>query len=279
MRKYSIRTLELLDENYTGGGAVYDDTAVSGYYFHIYHGEQHYGGSGSPFYSALGLAYSNSLTGPWTKLGEVISPQAAWVNGGSNCQAEVGTGTLLVVGSYFYVYYTDTASGCTGYVQLAVARASISSVRAAVVAGPSAFPTSGPGTLFMKYTGSGTWNGDGVTDLANPQDGGGAFSTLLTLGSGEILEPNVRYDSYLGTYILAYSHSFTDVEISFATDGLAWGTPTVVVGGGTYPTNSIYYPSLFNTGGGDPQTLGQYFSVFYVEPFNSPSEGWSGTNL
>ena len=228
------------DENYAGGDAVYDDTAVSGYYFHLYHGEQHFGGSGSPSYSALGLAYSNSLTGPWTKLGEVLSPQSAWVNNGANCQADIGVGTLLVVGSYFYTYYPDTPTGCINGEQIAVARASFSAVRSAIEAG-QAF-TSGPGTLWMKYTGSGTWNGDGVTDLANPQNGGGAFVALATDFNGiGIYTPQVRYNSYLSQYVLAYSN-FDDIVLMTSSDGLTWGNPQNIVTGEAFRQTAIFTP-------------------------------------
>ena len=160
------------DQNYVGGGAVYYDSA-SGYLIQMYHGENWFGGSGGgPSYAALGLAYSTDFGNTWNKLGEVISPQSARVNGGVDCQADVGVGTLLVVGSYFYAYYTDTPTNC-GNLALAVARAPIATVIAAAEAGTPF--TSGIGTLFMKYTGSGTWNGDGVTDLANPQNGGGSI--------------------------------------------------------------------------------------------------------
>ena len=268
------------DQNYAGGGAVYDDTAVSGFYFHMYHGEQWFGGSGSPFYAALGLAYSNNLSGPWTKLGEVISPQSARVNGGTNCQAETGVGTLLVVGSYFYSYYTDTATGCVS-LGIAVARAPIAAVRAAVVAGTPF--TSGPGTLFMKYTGGGNWNGDGVTDLANPQNGGGAFTQIVTDSGGQgSYIPNVRYDSVSNSYIMVYiaGNSTSQINAQTSTDGLTWGNQqTLKSGGGGFGSSTqIYYPTLFNTSGGDPQTLGANFSVFYVQPFNPPG-GWANSSV
>jgi hypothetical protein len=265
------------DQNYAGGGAVYYDSA-SGYLIQLYHGEQWFGGSGSPFYAAHGLAYSTDFGSHWTKLGEVVSPQSARVNNGANCQSEIGTGTLLVVGSYLYDYFTDNATGCPGNLYLSVARAPIASVIAAAKSGTPF--TSGAGTLFMKYTGNGTWNGNGVTDLANPQNGGGASTQIgpTPLNGGVVLEPNVRYDSYLSKYLLCYSNDFTDIECSFSADGVtAWTAAQAIITGGSYSSNAIYYPTLFNTGGGDPQTLGQTFSVFYVEPlFNPP---WTNTNL
>ena len=270
------------DQNYVGGGAVYYDSA-SGYLIQLYHGEQWFGGSGSPFYAALGLAYSTDFGNNWHKLGEVISPQAARVNGGTNCQAEVGVGTLVPVGGYLYTYYTDTASDCTS-LGIAVARASISSVIAAATAGtPFA---SGAGTLFMKYTGSGTWTGNGVTDLANPQNGGGAFTQIASDPAGSSYIPNVRYDSYTNTYIMVYiivnsGNTTSQINAQTSTDGLSWSSPRTLVTGGTGfgGTNMIYYPTLLDTSGGDPQTLGQNFSVFYVQPFNQPGTGWANSGL
>lgn len=264
------------DQNYAGGGAIYYDSA-SGYLIQLYHGEQWFGGSGSPFYSTHGLAYSTDFGNHWTKLGEVVSPQSARVNGGAKCQAEIGTGTLLAIGSYLYDYFTDTGTGCS-HPYLSVARASITSVIAAAKAGTPF--TEGAGSLFMKYTGDGTWNGDGVTDLANPQNGGGASTRIgpTPLNGGDVLEPNVRYDSYLNNYLLCYSNNFIDIECSFSPDGItAWTSPQAVVTGGSESSNAIYYPTLLNTRGGDPQVLGQSFSVFYVAPFFNPT--WTKTKL
>ncbi len=258
------------DPNYAGGGAVYYDNAT-GILIGLYHGEYWYSppGNGSVFYSGHGLAYSTDLGVSWHKLGQIISPQTARAG---NCQVEVGTGTLLVVGSYFYDYYTDEATGCNGGdFNITVARASIASVIAAAQAGTPF--TSGAGTLFMKYTGNGTWSGNGVTDLANPAAGGGAFSDLLT--GNNYLEPNVRYDSFINKYVMTYSNLFASLEIRFSDDGLAWGSPQTIVSGGGFPPNGLYYPTLLNTSGGDPETLGSAFYVYYVDPFGD----WSQSNL
>jgi hypothetical protein len=241
------------DQNYIGGGPVYYDSS-SGYLIQMYHGENWNGcpGSCTASYAALGLAYSTDFGNNWHKLGEVISPQSTRVVSGATCQADVGIGTLLVVGSYFYAYYTDTPTGC-GNLGFTVARASVASVIAAAEAGTPF--TSGAGTLFMKYTGSGTWTGDGVTDLANPQNGGGAFSVLATDFNGYgIYVPQVRYNSYLSQYVLAYSN-FDDIVLMTSPDGLTWGNPqNIVTGYSGGPPNAAFYPSMFNTSGGDPQT-------------------------
>jgi hypothetical protein len=258
------------DQDYAGGGAVYLDSKT-GILIGLYHGEYWYNppGDGSVFYAGHGLAYSNDLGVTWKKLGQIVSPQTAR---SGNCQVDVGTGTLLVVGAYLYDYYVDEGSNCdTNNFNIAVARAPLSAVIAAAQAGTSF--TSGAGTLFMKYTGNGSWNGDGVTDLANPQNGGGAFAGLLTGNS--YFEPNVAYNSYLNQYVMTYSNSFASLEIRFSSDGLTWGSPTTIVSGGGEPPNGIYYPTLFNASGGDPETLGSTFSLYYVDPFGD----WSQSNL
>jgi hypothetical protein len=253
---------------------MYYDTA-SGYLIQLYHGEFWYNGSdeSEPFYSSHGLTYSTDFGNTWHKLGQVVSPQTTRT---SDCQAEVGAGTLLVVGSYLYDYYTDTSTGCSSP-YLAVARATISSVIAAAEAGTPF--TSGPGTLFMKYTGSGTWNGDGVTNLASPASGGGA-SVQITASSdgGILLEPNVRYNSYLNKYLLVYANGLNtsnSIEAQWSTDGVTWTDTQVLISG----ADLAYYPSLLNTSGGDPQTLGQNFSVFYVSPLEYPGENLYSTAL
>lgn len=264
------------NQHYSAGQATYYDSG-SGYLIQLIHGEQHFCSpapcGGSPSYSALGLGYSTDFGNTWHLLGEVVSPQSAWTNGGTNCQADVSMGTLLVIGSYFYVYYDDTGTGCTPGEQLAVARAPISSVIAAAVAGTPF--TSGAGTLFMKYTGGGTWSGNGVTDLANPQNGGGAYAQISTDPNGQgVYMPSVRYSSYLNQYVLAYTN-FYDVVLQTSPDGLTWGNSQNIKTGGAVPPNAYFYSTLFNTSGGDPQVLGQNFSVFYVYPFGT----WSNSSL
>jgi hypothetical protein len=249
------------DHDYAGGSAVYYD-AGSGILIHLYHGEYWYhAGTYIPFYAGLGLVFSTDMGATWHKLGEVISPQAARAG---NCNPDVGAGTLVPVGGYLYAYYTDIATGCTGKDESAVARASISSVIAAAKAGKPF--TSGVGNLFQKYY-KGDFNEPGVTDLANPQKGGGAFTTLWTTGSdGWPSVMTVSYNSYLQQYVAAYVGGWrsgsSGLYLRFSTDGIVWGAPTEVV-----KDNAAFYPTLFNTSGGDPNVLGSRFYLYYVSPF------------
>lgn len=247
------------DHNYAGGGTVYYD-AGTGILIHMYHGEYSYPSGTGPFYAGLGLAFSTDLGTTWHKLGQVISPQAARTG---NCTIDVGAGTLVPVGGYFYAYYTDIGTGCAN-LGPAVARASISSVIAAAQAGTPF--TSGAGNLFQKYY-NGSFVQPGVSDLAKPQNGGGAFSSLWTSGSdGWPTFLNVRYDSYLLQYIAVYVGGWksgsSGVYLRFSSDGLTWGAPTEVVN-----DNAAFYPTLLNTSGGDPNALGSQFYLYYVTPF------------
>lgn len=258
------------DQNYAGGSAIYNDVA-DGILIMVYHGEFWYSPpSGSPFYASLGLAYSTDHGANWNKLGQIISPQTA--RSGS-CQVDTGVGTLLVVGSYFYVYYDDEGSGCdTSNFNVAVARAPISSVIAAAMAGTPF--TSGAGTLFMKYTGSGTWTGNGVTNLASPASGGGAFTPLFTGNSAWV--PTVVWDGAVNEYAMAYSAAWNGIGLRFSPDGLSWDAERLIVNsGGMTPPNAVFYPALLNTAGGDPENLGPQFYAYYVDPFGD----WTTSNL
>ncbi len=258
------------DQDYAGGGPVYYD-AKDNILIGMYHGEFHYNppGDGSVEYSSLGLAYSNDLGTNWNKLGEIITNQTTRTG---NCNADIGSGSLVAVGIYFYAYYTDTPSGC-GNSQVAVARALVTDVIAAAMAGTPF--TSGAGTLFMKYTGSGTWTGDGVSDLANPQNGGGAFTAILPYqGSTFFGFPTVAFNAYISQYVICYSNQFISIDCNLSADGVTnWGSPVTAVGGGGSPPNGLYYPTLLNPAGGDPQTLGPNFYVYYDDPFGN----WSNT--
>jgi hypothetical protein len=249
------------DHDYAAGGTVYYDLG-SGILIHMYHGEYWYhAGSAIPFYAGLGLAFSTDLGATWHKLGEVISPQAARAG---NCNPDIGPGTLVPAGGFLYAYYTDIRTGCAENNDPAVARASIKSVIAAVRAGKPF--TSGAGNLFQKYH-DGSFNEPGVTDLANPQKGGGAFSSLWTKGGdGWPSSMTVSYDGFLQQYIAAYvggwKSGHSAIYLRFSTDGLIWGAPTEVV-----KDNVAAYPTLLNTNGGDPNVLGSRFYLYYVSPF------------
>lgn len=257
-------------QNYAGGGVV---TLNGTTLVHIFHGEYWYSPpSGSPFYAGLGLAFSNDFGVTWNVLGQVISPQTTRTG---NCQVDTGVGTLvpLTIGGiqYLGIYYVDEGAGCNGGdFNIALAVGKVSDVMAAITANVPF--TSGPGTLFKKLSG-GSFSQNGVTDLANPAAGGGSFDSLTT--GNQFFTPNVAFDSYIGQYVMTYSNLFSDIEIRLSPDGINWsGAPTVIASGGT-PGNGLFYPTLFNTNGGDPMTLGQQFWVYYIDHFPT----WTSSDL
>lgn len=256
------------DQNYAGGGALYFD-AKSNLLLQLYHGEYWYSPtSGTPFYAGLGLAYSADHGTTWHKLGQVIAPQTARAN---NCQIDVGPGTLVSKGDgYLYVYYNDMGTNCSGF-QMATARAPLSALIAAAQAGAPF--TSGAGTVFKKYY-NGSFSQPGVTDLANPQNGGGAFSTIFPC-SGTCWDPNVAYVSTINQYAMVYDNGWNSINITFSQDGISnWNTTTTVTPAGN-PNNTYYYPTLLNTAGGNPLVLGSSFYIYYVNPFGD----WSVTRM
>jgi hypothetical protein len=186
---------------------------------------------------------------------------------------DVGGGTLLPVGDYLYTYYTDEGAGCNGNnFETALARAKISDVIAAAQAG---IPfTTGAGALWKKYY-NGDFTENGVTDLANPAAGGGAFTHLFVTSSGAWWN-TVAFDKVTSQFVMAYAAGWTGIAIRFSKDGITWSAPTQIVSGTEIEDGkSVYYPSLLNTDGGDPETLGSSFYVYYVSPFGD----WSKSSL
>jgi hypothetical protein len=87
--------------------------------------------------------------------------------------------------------------------------------------------------------------------------------------------PKVAYDSSVQKNVMAYMMGWSGIGLWFSTDGIAWSDATQIVGGRGNPPNAIFYPTLANTYGGDPNNLGSQFYVSYVDPFDD----WSQSNL
>lgn len=265
------------DQNYQGGGPFYYDSAT-GLMIMVYHGEYWYNPpSFTPFTSGLGLAVSSDLGRTWTRLGPIVLPniQRATLPGCFNPNFDVGGGSMVVRSDgYVYVYFVDTLNSDTPNCDFfaAVARAPLSSVIAAAQAGgrPS-------GTLFQKYY-MGSFSQPGVND-SNDADGGGLFSSIASF---LVYEPTVAFDSYLGQYVMAYDIPWTGSGLAFSPDGITWSNNQNVITGGTDPGggNAYLYNSMFNTpstGGGNPNTLGQSFYLYFTNPY--PSSSWASANL
>ncbi len=64
---------------------------------------------------------------------------------------------------------------------------------------------------------------------------------------------------------MAYSMgSMAGVGVRFSSDLLTWTAVTKVIAAGP-----VYYATVMNAAGPDPQTLGPSFDIFYVDPFDS----------
>lgn len=301
------------DQNYASGSAVYWD-AADGILFHMYHGEYWYnfcvggsnpgtacysnaqctgggsctgGATGSPFYAALGMAYSTdchqtpTTSCHWTKMGEVITPQA--LRSGV-CQVDTGVGSLLDKGDGFlYAYYVDMTTAC-GDFEIAVARAAISDL-VGIVHGTQSIT----GSTFQKYAGGAfSAANPGMNNPADPAAGGGAFTPIFPCNGGCWI-PNIRFDSAISRYIMAYANSWNGLNITASNDGLTgWDSTTAVVTQDLTPHActdpnggfACFYPSLINaTASADPQNLGGSFYMYWVDHFANPSNSWGSSNL
>lgn len=256
-------------QNYVGGGPLYYD-AADGILIMMYHAEYWYNPPNLvPFWSGLGLAVSSDLGVTWTKLGAVIVPNVSVASLGAcsgNPTIDIGSGTLVARSDgYFYAYFNDQATGaCSARANhTGVARASISSVIAAALAG--GLPS---GTLFMKYSG-GSFSTPGVNDSPNPQNGGGT-SDNIGPGGGGTQEPNVAFNSVLNEYLMAYDSSDGGIAIAESSDGINWTNSQKVLSGGA----GLLMPTLINTSGGSPTTLGSSFYLYYDQNYGN----WADTN-
>lgn len=169
---------------HAGGHILKNPTGYTGWIL-IYHAEKWPGGTvgarngnGQRFWSCICMAVSTDLGVTWTDCGEIIWPNAPFVNtdpppwspSGNWC-IDVGIGGYVnwTADGYLYVYFGDclaAGQGTTGtfylpgsYQWLCVARCLLSDVSAAVSAGNA--PT------FHKYN-NGTWTELGLGGLSTP---------------------------------------------------------------------------------------------------------------
>lgn len=261
------------DQNYTGGGPVYFDSA-DGLLIMLYHGEYWYTGTGSPFYAGLGLAVSRDLGQTWTRLGEVLSPAVPRNDCGQGAHGpsfDIGVGDLLArPDGYLYAYFNDMndPTCADSSMVTAVARAPIASVIASAQAGGQP-----PGTLFMKYC-NGSFGCPGMNNPNDPAAGGGASSNVMS--GFRAFTPSVSYDSAISEYVGVFPHDGREMKLTFSPDGINWSNPVTVLSGKRRSKGFDYFlGTLLNTSGGDPNNLGSSFYLYYDSPYGV----WSKTNL
>lgn len=245
------------DRDYAGGGTVYWDPGSSKL-IQIYHGERHFDGDPKQFYSSLGIAISSDAGKTFQKLGLIIQPELPPSQG---VKVPSSSGSLVKMGDYFYLYYSDispdgTCAGVSagGLPCVTVARASVSDVISSAVHGKVA--------PWSKYY-NGTFSESGV---------GGKFSPLFTTpGNVWPRWPMVTPDPYKGIYFMVYAAGATGLVLRESSDGLNWGAPVQIVTAETGET--INYPSIVSVEK-TPERPGESFTVLYMS-FNGPNREYN----
>jgi len=269
------------DRDYAGGGPVYADR-VSSSLLMVYHGEYHSDyPAGSPFYTTLGLAISRDGGRSFAKLGPMIRPE---IPPAVIRTMASSSGSLVVVGEFFYLYYSDMSADGTcdgvepgneisGVPCVTVARAKIADVVDAALRGKVA--------PWRKYY-RGGFDEPGI---------GGRFSPLFvpTALHSWVRWPVVHHDAASNRYVMADvlvgpAASPTTLEWRESIDGIHWGGGIGLVIA-TAP-EEINYPGLVllderasksddealqgavTAADGSPLSLMQHFAVFFVREFD-----------
>lgn len=248
---------------YAAGGSVYRDPA-SGTLLMFYHAEKWADQYGQQFYASICMAKSTDLGSSWTDLGEIIRPDAP--NGSRTTNCDIGAGSFVIVGNYFYVYFSDFPEvpppGNPNFkTELAVARALVSDVVSAAL--------SGNVVAWQKYN-----NGWGGADTA----GLGGQSSALETGNPSCFWSTVAYNVYLRKYVLAAANwnAAADVDIEYADsdDGLTWSSRQTIDSAG----GKLTYATPIGLGS-DPGALGSQFYFYYVSSTVGGANTWTDACL
>lgn len=243
---------------YAAGGRVYKDPQT-GTLLLFYHAEIRTFPPGYiPFFSELGLALSIDRGTSWHDLGPIVRPHTPvsssyFQKGGT---WDVGWGTYVLAGEYFYLYFADLLQDGDDYarVNLAVARAEIADVIDAAVNQRQAWP-------WTKYY-QGSWEEPGL---------GGRSSPLIEQGDGSFMPSDVVFNTCLKKYtavILGEPFPNPDLYWSESSDGLKWDRLQKVVG----DEGEQIYATLVGEGD-DPSLTGKDFFVYYIDSKESSKTG------
>jgi len=300
----------VFDKDYAGGGSVLPFTSgsTSGLLM-TYHGEVHWKSPTSSnglcndvpcFYGGIGLAVSVDGGSSFTSVGQILQPfQPLSVYQGSNENVGVGYGSMVLAddagnwlaapaanpsAAYLYVLYEDylpsgAAGPCANVACVAVARARLDEVLAAVVPLASASPTAVAG-LFRKYdaAGSDPWSSPGTSGDPTEEHASGSFTPLFPDTNSFL--PSVIWDTVANAYLMVHQREVGGSQpvnfiIRSSTDLLNWSSPlaTFAPPAGHEP----FYPTLVGengvplVGGAAPRL---FFSTF---PDGFPN--WVGSEL
>ena len=274
------------DQDYAGGGPVLPITSGGqSAVLLVYHGEFHGGACanlGQCFYSSLGMAVSHDNGATFSKLGEIIQPYPTRTSIlSANQNLDVGGGTMVLADTngayiadlasadpttvYLYIFYTDQDPGaasslpCNTYTCLAVARAKLSDIETAALAGNTAiFPG-----LFRKYY-QGSFTQPATSNDPNAAVNSGHYTPVVpVVGSF----PSVLYDASTQQYLLAYTTGNNAVEMRNGSTLLSWSAP--IASGAIGGTGNLLYPTLVGEGA-DPLIGNGNPYLYYVRSTGNP---------
>jgi hypothetical protein len=241
--------------DYAAGGPVYD--TGTGTWLMFYHAERWPANADwRRFYSLLGMAKSTDSGMTWTDLGQIISPHVpmaeAFAFPGWGVW-DIGGGAYLVIGDYFYVYFSDLTSlttldqaGQYAHNSLAVARAKIDDVVTAALLGNV--------VTWRKYY-DGAWSESGL---------GGRSSQLDNQSNASFNFMDVSYNTYARKYLLFGGYE-SQLVVAESSDGLVWSSRRTILTG----TGERIYPTIVGTGS-NPRVTDQTFYVYYMyDPTNT----------
>jgi hypothetical protein len=178
------------------------------------HLEKFPAGGAAVFHASLGVAKSTDGGSSWTQLGQCLSLSYAYNAAETTNQQDVGSGSIVVVGSYYYCYFREYTGATIADSHQSVARCLVSSFNSAVSGGT--VPT------FDKWQGGTTW-------------GGSNLGANLTTFDNRFFHPDIWKDSDLNLYLSAgnYAPSYPSAgdiypAMQFSYDGLTWYGLTIL---------------------------------------------------
>jgi hypothetical protein len=240
------------DYPYAAGGRVYRDPQTKTLLL-FYHAEIRTFPPGYiPFFSEIGLAHSIDGGQSWHDLGPIVRPHtpvsASYFQKGRSW--DVGWGTYVLAGEYFYLYFADLLRNGDDYtrVNFAVARAKVSDVIDAAVNRRQAWS-------WMKYY-EGSWAEPGL---------GGKATALIDHDqhTDGFMPSDVVFNACVRKYtavFLGMSFPDTDLYWSESIDGLKWNPLRKLIG----DEGQQIYATLVGTGE-DPLQTGKEFFVYYID--------------
>lgn len=237
-------TIEGIDPQfaYAAGGPIYRDPE-SGLLLMFYHGERHFGGNGSIFHAAIGLAVSKDEGKTFQNLGIILENNAP-PDVNAPCCADMGGATYTIKDGQFLVFFRDRQVDLSTN-ELAVATAPVDEVIEAAKNGMT--------SLWFKYQKDGQ------------QPGLSGTSSPLEIGNPPTDWFSVSYNSFIDRYIMVIAtHDRAEVYryqlyLTASEDGYQW-SPRVLL---TETDDELTYPSIIGIEG-DPLNIGETFYIYYV---------------